>query len=448
MSIFDAWHRFSGLRLTHLQKIPALLVLWLLLCGFVAQLDAQNSNLTRRTEIDQERVTANGIRRIEGRHIDLYTDLRDRPDIDELVNVFDAATPQWCDYFDVDTAKADSWKVSGFIIGDRQKFDQAGLMPIEAPDFRAGFNRGDAVWVYLQPGNYYTRHLLLHEGTHAFMQHFLRGSGPPWYSEGMAELLALHTWRDGNLRLNYRVTSSEQADYWGRPKKLRKAREANALKSLDEVMAINDISALDVDTYAWCWAACDFLQTHPLTKVQFASLTGDCHDNTMKFTSDFQRRIKSTRPTIDRDWNLFLNELDYGVPPDRVIIQPANQIQPNQFSIRADHGWQVTPFAVQAGDHLRISAEGRFQVRETSQPWMSEANGVTIDYYRGRPLGLLLMSVIDDQQIGDVREGHAVGTSAEIVVKQAGRLGFRINESPAALDDNLGELKVTIDKIE
>ena len=43
---------------------------------------------------DAERVVANGIRRLEGKHIDLYTDLRNRPDIDELVEVFDAAALQ------------------------------------------------------------------------------------------------------------------------------------------------------------------------------------------------------------------------------------------------------------------------------------------------------------------------------------------------------------------
>lgn len=446
--VFDVLNCLSGLRLTHRNKISALLLTWLLLLAFAANADAQKTNPLQRIKVDQDRAVANGIRRIEGQHLDLYTDLRDCPDIDQLVDVFDAATPQWCEYFNVNPRRAESWKVTGFVIGDREKFVQAGLMPAEAPDFQAGYNCGDDVWVYVQPGNYYTRHLLLHEGTHAFMQHFLGGSGPPWYSEGMAELLALHSWQDGKLKLNCRVSSSDQAEYWGRPKKIRKARDANMLKSLDEVMAINSISSLDVETYAWCWAACDFLQAHPLTKVHFSNLTRYCEDDTNKFTTNFQRRIKSTRPAIDRDWALFLNEIDYGIPPDRVVIQPAKEVQPNQFLIGADHGWQVTSFEVQQGDRLKIGASGQIQVRQTSKPWLSEANGVTIDYYRGRPLATLLMGIVEDGQIDGLREGIAVGTAAEVVAERSGRLGFRINESPAGLDDNRGELTVSIEKID
>ncbi len=53
-------------------------------------------------EIDQDRVAAAGIQRIEGKHIDLYTDVRDKSVTEELVQVFDAAIPRWCAYFEVD----------------------------------------------------------------------------------------------------------------------------------------------------------------------------------------------------------------------------------------------------------------------------------------------------------------------------------------------------------
>lgn len=399
-------------------------------------------------EIDQERVLANGIRRLEGKHIVLYTDVRERADVDELVTVFDLAIPQWCKYFDVEVSTAKSLKVSGFLMNDRDRFKKAGLIPDDLPNFRAGFNRGHEIWVYLQPGDYYTRHLLLHEGTHAFMQWLLGGSGPPWYSEGLAELLALHAWQEGQLKLNHRVSSSAEADYWGRPKKLKESRAADNLKSLDEVMALNGISSLDVESYAWSWAACDFLQTHPLTKTQFASLSGDCHDSTQKFTRRFKNRIKASRSVIDRDWQIFINEIDYGTPPDRVLIKEAKPIQLNEFLIQSDHGWQVTSFKVEKGDRLKISASGKFQVGQSSKPWISEANGITLDYYRGRPVGTLLMGFVDGDQIDSLLDGITVGTGTEIVAPQAGQLGFRINESPAGLGDNKGDLKVSIEKIE
>jgi hypothetical protein len=147
---------------------------------------------------------------------------------------------------------------------------------------------------------------------------------------------------------------------------------------------------------------------------------------------------------------LFLNEIDYGIPPDRVIIQPAREIDPTKFTIRTDQGWQVTSFAVKSGDRLKISATGRFQVRHTSKPWLSAANGVTIEYYRGRPLGLLLLGIVEaeDEKMEGLLTGTAVGTTAVIVADRDGRVGFKVNESPAGLDDNLGELNVSIEKID
>ena len=40
-----------------------------------------------------------GIRKLEGKHITLYTDLPAAREVDELPRVFDAAVPLWCDYF-------------------------------------------------------------------------------------------------------------------------------------------------------------------------------------------------------------------------------------------------------------------------------------------------------------------------------------------------------------
>ena len=88
-------------------------------------------------------------------------------------------------------------------------------MPEDLPDFLAGYQRGHEIWIYLQPGDYYTRHLLLHEGTHAFMGWFLNGFGSPWYSEGMAELLAINQWQDGKLQLHYQLRDRQRSGVLG-----------------------------------------------------------------------------------------------------------------------------------------------------------------------------------------------------------------------------------------
>ena len=157
-----------------------------------AKMRELNRRMAPPLEIDDERVTANGIRKLSGQYITMYTDIRDNADVDDFCNVFDQAIPQWCEIFDISEESVAPLNMTVIVMLEEERFRKAGLMPRDLPKFLAGFNRGHEIWVKNQPGDYYTRHLLLHEGTHAFMQWMLGGSGPPWYSEGMAEMIALH----------------------------------------------------------------------------------------------------------------------------------------------------------------------------------------------------------------------------------------------------------------
>ena len=129
-------------------------------------LAADNSALPR---IDEERVAAAGIRKLTGKHLTLYTDLPAAPAIEELPLVFDAAIPQWSEYFVVDASVAESWQQVGYLMQDKARFVAAGLLPNDLPAFLHGYQRGSELWLYEQPSDYYRRHLLLHEGTHGFM---------------------------------------------------------------------------------------------------------------------------------------------------------------------------------------------------------------------------------------------------------------------------------------
>ena len=165
--------------------------------------------------IENGRLEAHNIRSEVSDHLWLMTDINGEEQVDDLNQVFDAAVPHWCEYFGIDVRKAAKWRMRGMVIADRERFVDAGLFPDSLPEFPTGYQLGHEMWIYLQPGDYYTRHLLLHEGTHAFMQWFLDGVGAPWYSEGMAELLGLHSWQQGTLKMNFRLTARRQAAYWG-----------------------------------------------------------------------------------------------------------------------------------------------------------------------------------------------------------------------------------------
>ena len=101
---------------------------------------------------------------------------------------------------------------------DKARFAAAGLLADNLPPFQSGYSRSDGkqFWLLEQPSDFYRRELLLHEGTHCFMFTVLKGAGPPWYKEGMAEYLGTHRWQDGRLTLGYMPRSREEVPYWRR----------------------------------------------------------------------------------------------------------------------------------------------------------------------------------------------------------------------------------------
>ena len=419
--------------------------------------------------MDDEVLAANGIQKIAGQHLILYTDVRDRSDVDELTVVFDQAVNQWCQYFSIDPRRAAAWQMRAFVIQDRSRFRKTGLMPADLPDFLAGYQRGSEMWVYLQPGNYYTRHLLLHEGTHAFMDWFLDGFGSPWYSEGMAELLSLNRWDGERVQLNHHVNDRSESEYWGRVKVLRTSAEQGELPSLDDVLQTPNSAFRKVESYAWAWAVCEFFDQHTLSKKAFSELDQRVRQPGFPFNQALRQSLKKQWPSLQRDWFLFVDEVDYGYDAGKSRLISARPLEsPNGLDaveIRADHGWQRTTIAVNAGDQVRIRASGRFQVGETKLddqttiPWPCEANGITLEYYRGRPLGILLAGTFDSvladsadpqvikQAIAGLISPIKVGNDSVIQVATDGILCLRVNDSPSRMQDNSGVLEVSIEKL-
>src|SRR5262249_49135023 len=142
-------------------------VLWLVVCSLLIPA-AATVQAAAGTRIDDGQAQTAGVRKLVGQHITLYTDLPSSPEIDSLPAVFDAAVPEWAEYFGIDAAQTRDWQVRAFLIGDRKVFDKLGVMPTGDSSFLHGLATGSELWLYDQPSAYYRRHLLLHEGTHAF----------------------------------------------------------------------------------------------------------------------------------------------------------------------------------------------------------------------------------------------------------------------------------------
>lgn len=402
--------------------------------------------------IDETKVAAAGIRKVSGKILTLYTDLPADPEIDELPLVFEKALPQWCAYFGLDQAKAANWKPRASLMKDKERFLSCGLLPPDLPPFLHGFQRDSDLWLYEQTESFYRRHLLLHEGTHGFMNVLLGGAGPPWYMEGTAEMLGTHRWKDGVLTIPYSPRAKEESPGWGRVRAIKDETAANRGMMLGDIFDYDSRAHLKPEPYAWCWGACTFLDRHPLTQKAFREMQRAVKDTSPTFSAMFYNKIKDHWPEIIEQWQLFVLECEYGYDVERAAItyRPGQPLGAGNDSakIAADRGWQSSGIRLEAGTVYQIAAEGRYQIGTQPKTWLCEPGGVTIHYYRGRPLGMLLAAVRADEghskQMTPLAKPEPIGLAASFTPPISGTLYLKINESAADLGDNQGTLTVRV----
>ena len=90
---------------------------------------------------------------------------------------------------------------------------------------------------------------------------------------------------------------------------------------------------------------------------------------------------------------MFAAYLTEGIDVERAAIDfiPGDFVseQSPPALIKADRGWQSSRWRLEEGDTYRITAEGRVVLGSDPQPWVCEPQGVSIQYYRGKPRGTI-----------------------------------------------------------
>ena len=399
--------------------------------------------------VDDARAATAGIRKLPGKRLTLYTDLSG-PEIDDLPAVFEQAFSQWCKYFEVKESDRADWHMTGCLMKDKARFVEAGLLPGDLPPFEHGFSRGNMLWLYEQPSDYYRRHMLLHEGTHGFMNAVLGGCGPPWYMEGMAEYLATHRFRDGRLALGYMPQNRDEVPEWGRIRIVQDAVAERRALRLKTVIEFPRTAHHETNPYAWCWAAATLLDRHPRYRQRFRQLPELAPRP--DFNQQFYRLFKDDWEELCEEWQLMVANLEYGydVARSAVDFTPGKPLSTDGASaiVAADRGWQNTGLRLEAGVPYRLTATGRYQVAKEPKIWWCEPGGVSIRYYRDRPLGVLLAAVRPDDppsgRTSALLRPTVIGLGAALSPRETGTLFLKINDSPAELGDNAGELKVKV----
>ena len=393
-----------------------------------------------------------GIRKLTSTHLTLYTDLPSQADVDELPKVFDLAVPEWSKFFSYDTKLLDDWHVVACIINNKDRFGQSGLLPKDLPPFLNGFQLVDEIWIYEQPSEYYRRHLLLHEGTHSVMNRIFGRLGPAWYREGIAELVATHQYSDGKLKLAHFPSDKKKVEQWGRIRIVKDQIREGKIRSIQSIVGARPREFLNVESYAWSWALQVFAHHHPLFGQTFVNLQNEMYLSTDGVTHRFLQSYHANQHEFDSAWSLFLHHLDYGYDLKREIIAHKKTLIPLSkqiatTSIDVTMGWQSTGFVLPNNSVLDIVAGGRFRVAQDSQPWWCEPQGVTLEYYQGHPLGMLLAVVVNSKAADSVEaftHPTAIGRRGQITTIRGGILYLRINERADKLEDNQGTISVKV----
>lgn len=430
-------------------------------------LSAQGKVMRRqddRAPVNVQAAEKNGIRGYSSQRLLLYTDIEPER-AREIVKLVDQVYATW-EYQMGPLPEArdqTEFQVTGYLMRDPQKFQKANLLQArKLANIIHGQNDGYTFWMHDQKRDYYREHLLLHEATHCVTQ-CREGEGdelrPLWFIEGMAEYFGTHqpsaegSPPESPLQFGIILTSAEASAGFGRIEMIRAECEAGRALAAADVLLLgaHEFSESRTTPYAWSWALCTFLAKHPVTTEDYRHV---CHQwETDEFLRAFQAFWMKHKTVITADWELFRESLCYGfdLPRGATVRAETTPLEPGatrEVQIRADRGWQSTGIGVLKDQSMQITATGRITLAETTKPWLSEPQGISVRYSEGKPIGRLLGAIQREtpSEDGPVRcwEFFDIGPGSTIRAPDAGTLFLRVNDRWSELSDNSGGYHATV----
>ena len=223
------------------------------------------------------------------------------------------------------------------------------------------------------------------------------------------------------------------------------------IPGLADVFATPPSPRHDIPAYAASWAATALLAGHPSHAERFRVLESGPLD--ARLTARLEATAGWDGDLAARDFDAFTDDLDHGYDFDRSAIEwrdgPPLARRATSF-VAANRGWQPSGWSMQVGKEAEFVASGRAGVgRAGAIDLESTADGISLRWYRGRPLGRLLVA-----QWAVPAEGGrprfvvvAEGTAARFTAIAAGGLYLKINAPPGELAGFDGGLDVALSPV-
>jgi hypothetical protein len=211
-----------------------------------------------------------------------------------------------------------------------------------------------------------------------------------------------------------------------------------------------DTTFVEDSQYANAWALLWLINHHPDLQPEFKSLAA-CRTQG-QFNDAMAKIPKHTLHQMNQIWLLYIDGL---AEADASTVRfPALNAAPSQkakiantlpFKLMLDAGqqWVFTGIELTAGQQVIIECQGRYVVRKTTKPWMSEPDGITIDYVRGRPIGEVIGAIVSTDGAKTTRH-IPIGTSQTLMSPIDGVLWLQINDEWSGRADNDGKVEVHI----
>ncbi len=416
-----------------------------------------------RPKLNRDELLAEGLRVVESEHLILVTDLPQESvaDLPQLADALYATLEQRLGKLAPDIAGT-KFQVTGFLMDARDRFERAGVLPSEEYPIRHGRHLGYRFWMNNQTADYYRRHLLLHEFVHCFMmcEYGMFDIPPLWYTEGIAEYYATHRLHADVAKSEFGIlpASVEGFEGWHRIAEIRRhfnhepsvTGELAGIVPLQTVLHPPDTTFQEDAQYANAWALVWLINHHPELQPEFATLAA-CRTR-RQFDEAIARVAENTLRQLDQIWPLYLDGLHEAEAanvrfPGLTTLKPQESdgdIElPAEFVLGVGQQWASTGLSLTTGQEIVIECKGRYVVEETTKPWFSEPDGITIDYVDGRPLGEVIGTIISADGTQTTRH-IPIGTHKKLRVPIDGILWLQTNDQWSKRANNHGTVSVRI----